>query len=50
MPESESESLHGGAHLSKNHIDALLRLEEGTEDGCLLFENKGTRHGPEVYD
>lgn len=47
---AEFEPVCGGSELREADIDALLRMEEGSEDGSVLFENAGTGHGTEIHD
>ena len=47
---AEPEPVCGGSELCKADVDALLCVEERSEDGSVLFENTCTGHGTEVHD
>ena len=49
LSEPEFESVYSGTDTCEAYLYALLRLEEGTQNGHLLSENKGTSYGTAIY-
>ena len=50
LSEPEFESIYSGTDTCEALLYALLRLEEGTQNGHLLSANEGAGYGAEVHD